>query len=261
MVPKDIKFYIENTDGLKLCGILTAPRTAIKKCVVLCHGITVDKKEDGNFIPLTKRLNQLGYPVFRFDFRGHGESEGDLEYMTISGEIDDLSACISFLERKGYINFAIVGASFGAVSTINYCESHDNISCLVLWYPVLDLKKTFLSPELPWAKKSFNKKGFMHLKRKGYLLHDNQYKIGKDLIKEMDHYKPYSVLQSLTIPVLTLHGDKDTYVSYNLSKKYGKPNKKSQFLKLRGAEHGFGRTKELAFAVNQTGLWIRKHLN
>ena len=71
------KIYFTNTDGLRLCGILTKPNKETQKCIVLCHGITYTKEEGGIFTELAKRLADNGFAVFRFDFRGHGESEGD----------------------------------------------------------------------------------------------------------------------------------------------------------------------------------------
>jgi predicted alpha/beta-fold hydrolase len=112
------KFYFKNKDGLKLCGILTKPTKETKSCVVLCHGITVDKEEGGIFTKLAKKLANVGFAVFRFDFRGHGESERRSVDMTITGEERDLE------------NFGILGASFAGEGSLSiyskaprYCKS------------------------------------------------------------------------------------------------------------------------------------------
>lgn len=44
---KEEKVYFGTSDGLRLCGILSRPVNGTDKCIVLCHGITVDKEEDG----------------------------------------------------------------------------------------------------------------------------------------------------------------------------------------------------------------------
>ena len=69
------KHYFKSGD-LILCGILTRPTKNTDKCIVLCHGITVDKDEGGIFTELARKLAEAGFTVFRFDFRGHEESEG-----------------------------------------------------------------------------------------------------------------------------------------------------------------------------------------
>jgi predicted alpha/beta-hydrolase family hydrolase len=63
------KFYFKNKDDLKLCGILTKSTKETKSCIVLCHDITVDKEEGGIFTELAKKLANVGFAVFRFDFR------------------------------------------------------------------------------------------------------------------------------------------------------------------------------------------------
>lgn len=251
------KVYFRSTDNLLLCGILSTLKKPSNKCVILCHGITVDKEEDGGFSPLAQTLNSYGFDAFRFDFRGHGESYGKIVNMTITGEISDLLSAKKFLKSKGYLNFAIVGASFGAIPSV-YCANRNDIKCLILWYPVLDLVKTFLNPKLPWAKKSFNKKGFGMLSKKGYLLLGVS-KLGKKLISEMSFYKPFEQLSKINIPVLTMHGDKDTYVPYSVAKRYGKPNSKSRFITLHDAEHGPTEI-HLGFLVNETAEWVNKYL-
>ena len=118
MLVNEEKVYFKTSDGLKLCGILSVPKIKTQKCIVLCHGIgNVDKEEDGVFTKLAKKLANAGLAVFRFDFRGQGESEGEQINMTVDGESKDLETAIRFLQEKRYREFGILGASFagGAV--------------------------------------------------------------------------------------------------------------------------------------------------
>ncbi len=65
---------------------MTIPQKKTRNCIILCHGITVNKEEGGIFTNLAKKLAKVGFAVFRFDFRGHGESEGDSINLTVTGE-------------------------------------------------------------------------------------------------------------------------------------------------------------------------------
>ena len=56
--------------------------------LVLCHGFG-GNKEGKLFDCLVDSLNKKGIAVIRFDFNGHGKSEGKFEDMTVLNEIED----------------------------------------------------------------------------------------------------------------------------------------------------------------------------
>jgi len=234
------KTYFTNTDGLKLCGILTKPQKETERCIILCHGITATKDEDGVFVELAKRLADNGFTVFRFDFRGHGESEGDSIDLTVTGEKKDLEAAVKFLQDLGYRDFGITAASFGggAVSLF-ISENEDLIKALVLWNAIIDYH-SILQPELLWPKENFGQEAMKKLDRQGYIeIGSHKFKVGKALFAELRQLKPWKGIRNLEIPILFIHGDKDSYVPYEDSLKYSKLFKNAKLETIKGGEHGF----------------------
>lgn len=76
-------------DHGKLDAILQTPDELTKyPLVILCHGFNADKE-----YPLLKNLaDELelrGIASIRFDFNGHGKSDGKFQDMTIVNEIED----------------------------------------------------------------------------------------------------------------------------------------------------------------------------
>ncbi len=67
------KLFFENNAGRKLCGILNSVDD--KKVVILCHGSN-SSKESLTYVNFAKRISDINISTFRFDFSGHGESEG-----------------------------------------------------------------------------------------------------------------------------------------------------------------------------------------
>lgn len=59
------RIFFDTPDGLKLCGILTTPKSTTQECIILCHGLTVDKNEGGTHTELARRLIEHGYATFR----------------------------------------------------------------------------------------------------------------------------------------------------------------------------------------------------
>ncbi len=236
------KHYFKSGD-LTLSGILIKPAKKTYKCIVLCHGITVDKNEHNNiFAELAKKLAEKGFAVFRFDFRAHGESEGNSVELTVTGEKRDLEAAIDYLQKSGYNTFGIVAASFAGGAVSLYAAEHD-IKSLVLWNATIDYH-SILEPELPWAKKNFGKKAMQKLERDGFIaIGSSKFKIGKPLLAEIRKLEPWKELLKLKIPILFIHGDKDSYVPYADSVKYAKMLN-AKLITIKGAEHGFHDKKE-----------------
>jgi alpha/beta superfamily hydrolase len=98
---KEEKVVFTNEDEIELVGILHTSNIPTNTCIILCHGITTNKDEAGMFIELAETLVEKGFAVFRFDFRGHGESEGRSIDMTIAGEQADIAAAFKTMEAKG----------------------------------------------------------------------------------------------------------------------------------------------------------------
>lgn len=248
-------------DHVKIKGIVDSPDGPYRGCIVLCHGITSDKNENGKFINLSKRLMDAGFVILRFDFRGHGESSLKPEEMTISGELLDLEASISYIMKKQVAHSAIglLAASFGAgaaiLFTLNYKEI---IRTLVLWNPVLDYQQTFIRSRLPWGRSIFSSQGYQELNEKGFItIPGKDFRIGKRLIAEFSHYKPYEELSKVKCPVLTIHGSHDKKAPYWVSNMYGKPNDRSEFISV-DSDHGFGNRKD--YVIQKTVEWFERLL-
>lgn len=239
------KIYFKNADGLKLCGILTKPQKETEKCIILCHGITVTKDEGGIFTKLAKKLADNDFIVFRFDFRAHGESEGKSIDLTVTGEKRDLEAAVKFLQSLGYKYFGIVVASFGGGAVSLFVgENKDLIKSIVLWNPIIDYQ-SILQPKLPWPKRNFGEKAIKKLEIKGYIkIGSRKFKVGKSLFSELRQLEPWKKMQNLKVPVLFIHGDKDSYVPYEDSVKYSKLFKNAELKTIKGGEHGFHDNKK-----------------
>lgn len=114
--------------------------------VILLHQLGSDKSSFTNF---ANELNKNGYAVIALDFRGHGESTthyGKTETWQSFTNADfndmtkDVSAARDWLTNKGYDEFAIVGASIGANTALNYAANDSDVKTIVLLSPGLEYK-------------------------------------------------------------------------------------------------------------------------
>jgi pimeloyl-ACP methyl ester carboxylesterase len=239
---KERKLTYKSADGLHLTGIICQPPVA-RMFALMAHGITMHKNEWNNLhFRIARDLAEHAIGSLRFDYRGHGESEGKMRDMTIIGELMDVKGSMKQIQSFWKKPVFIVASSFGAGSAILYAFLNpEKVRSLILLNPVLDYTATFLKPEVDWAKESFTKEAFKNLEQKGYLLLDGAHKLDAKLIEEFKLIRPYEYLNKLTCPVLTIHGNEDSMVPYSVSRKYGRPNKNSKFVTINDAEHGFVR--------------------
>jgi predicted alpha/beta hydrolase len=86
---------IRSRDGLHLAGTLVRQDTPADQAVVLVYGGGVTREEGGFFTRLAAGIAQDGVTALRFDLRGHGDSEGRQEDLTIAGILGDIDASIA----------------------------------------------------------------------------------------------------------------------------------------------------------------------
>lgn len=224
--------------------------------ILLAHGITADKDESGMFVELADQLATTGFDVLRFSFRGHGRSGGTQIGLTIAGEMLDLQAALAVLTERSTAPVSIVAASFGAASTCLLLPYlHEQLHALVLWNPTLDLRRTFIEPELPWGTRNFNPDAVARLAADGFLLLDGEYQIGRALYIELTALDPLARFVASPVRAAIVHGDHDTYVPYDVSALAAQQHRNCDLITIEGADHGFDPDKE-DDAITHTIAWI-----
>jgi pimeloyl-ACP methyl ester carboxylesterase len=230
----------KSVDGTPLEGILSLPSRA-RWFAMMLHGITVDKNEwNGFYEEMAGYLYQRGVGTFRFDFRGHGQSGGSSLDVSILGDVLDIIASTREISTLWQKPLSIVATSFGAGPAIFAAKQLESrVNRLVLIAPVLDYGMTFLKPVTPWAKNSFTRQALAKVSSNGYLLLDGHFKLSARLIEEFKWLQPWRALQSLSKPVLLIHGDRDSMVPFGASRKYFCRKDAWKFVRLAGADHGY----------------------
>lgn len=251
------KLFFPTTNGLKLCAIHEQNNS--DTCIVLCHGIRGNKEETGNFTKLVSRLNDLKLDSFRFDFRGHGESEGQFVDMTISKEVEDLNSALAYLENKNYNKIILLGASFGAQSVaLLDNENYENIDSIIFWYPALIIKNTDLFTNEQYAEAQKN--GYCEIWN---MSHTKVFKLGLELLNECLSLNPVENLKNNTLPKLFVHGKNDANVEIeanSITPSKTCPN--SELVVINNAAHCFSRTDDaiVNIGIDETIKFIKSRL-
>ena len=118
---EDVNF--RTADGLELAAWLV-PHPQPRGNLVFCHG---HGRNRGHIAGLLPTFHDLGLNVLAFDFRGHGDSEGDTSTFG-QREVEDLVAAVAYLDRRfpGQPT-VLVGTSLGAAVSLQALPYLPNI--------------------------------------------------------------------------------------------------------------------------------------
>lgn len=134
------KIAFKTRDGLELKGWFIPSTTGDKRTILMCHGWGDNK---GELLKQTYFLNESGgFNLMYFDFRSHGESEGEIT--TIGGlETIDFDAAAEWLRKEKpehAKSVGVFGLSMGAAVTVASLPKHPDLKCAVVESPFSDYR-------------------------------------------------------------------------------------------------------------------------
>ena len=108
--------------------------------IVLLHGFVGSKVgEHRLFVKAARHFTEKGYGVFRFDFSGCGESDGDYADVTVTKQLSEVQAVLNYVSVLPEVdanNIILIGHSLGgAVASLTAAKDR-RIRKLILWSPV-----------------------------------------------------------------------------------------------------------------------------
>jgi dipeptidyl aminopeptidase/acylaminoacyl peptidase len=208
----------ETEDNLTLRGWFIGSR--IDKTIIVLHGYPFNR---ANILAFAKFLHPV-FQVFVFDFRAMGESEGKRATGGLE-EQKDLRAAVKYLEgRKDVGKIGVFGFSYGGsvalmtedieVEAIVADSSFARLDHVVeRMYPYGILKWPFV-----WSSKVMAKVFF-----------------GIDTSK----VAPVKSVKNLTVPVLFIHGTRDSQIPHQESERlFEAANEPKELWLIEGADHG-----------------------
>lgn len=230
----------------KLFTIINRPaQTGKVPLVILCHGFSGNCERP--FIKdLSKSIVEQGMATLRFDFNGHGKSDGEFKNMTVVNEIDDLKSVITWAQHQPWVkDISLVGHSQGGVvvSMVSGELGYGIIKAEVLLAAAAVLRDDALRGNTMGAiYNPWNFKGdyieLPHSPEAGALL------LGKNYVETAMSLPIYDTAANYTGPTLIVQGTHDRIVPYTYAERYKEKISKSELKLIPDENHMFSRTQK-----------------
>lgn len=249
---------LEN-QGQKIFGILHRPFSQSKcPAILICHGLAGNKTGKSRlYVFLSQKLAENGIASLRIDFRGSGDSEGDLSEMTLETEVSDGLQALAFLKHFPHIDpkrIGLFGRSVGGMVALIAARRYGQIKSLATWATPFDTHQWEEQWEVAHAPQTSQEQRLSMMRFNGQL---PSYTFFKQLfacritdeLAALDH-----------IPLLNIHGEKDQIVTVEHALRYKKLREhakaRSEFIRLPGSDHDFSHLQEQQIAIDKTCHWF-----
>jgi len=240
----------KNSKGQTLRGDIYVPEEKYKlkyPAVIVCHGLC-GNKDAQNKVDLAEALFEAGFLVLKFDFHGHGKSDGELADITLTQEIDDVKSAIEALYDLPKVDkkkLGLVGHSLGGAVIIAMAAMDSRVKSAVSIAGVIDMIRPLnnyagTTKVKKWKElDNIEAEPGMHLKY--------------SFLEDFNKHNILNYAKKIKIPFLVIQGTKDHDVGMNQGKAIAKSAKAP--IKLVNEDHDFGK-ESIQTAVN----WFNKTL-
>ena len=212
--------------------------------VMILHGFTGNKNEP-LLTSLANYLEAAGIASIRFDFNGHGDSEGDFQDMTVLNEIEDAKKVYDYVSKLPQVTrVSIAGHSQGGVVTSMVAgELGDKkVKSIALMASAAVLRDDAIRGQLMGITyDSINPPEYVEI--------FGNHKVGRNYIKTAQTLPIYETAEKFQGPAIMIHGTSDIIVPYTYSLHYRHIYKKNRFELLVGFDHGFSQDVEHAAKI------------
>ena len=211
-----------------------------EKCpmVIFCHGFSGTK--DGPLFELVAdTLQAHGIASIRFDFNGHGESEGEFKDMTVPNEIEDAKKVVEYVRDLKYVSTIAIGghSQGGVVAAMTAGQLSEELGepafkAVALMAPAAVLRDDAIRGNTMGKQYDpFDPGEYVELW--GGL------KLGGEYIRTSFSLPIYETAAKYQGPALIIHGNGDRVVPYTYGERFHQIWPKSELVIQEYFDHGF----------------------
>ncbi|MBA6379510.1 MULTISPECIES: bifunctional alpha/beta hydrolase/OsmC family protein [unclassified Colwellia] len=240
------------SQGQYLAGLLETPDQKTRAYVLFAHCFTCGK-DIAAASRISRFLVQHGFAVFRFDFTGLGNSDGDFANTNFSSNTEDLLSAAHFLEKNYQAPQLLIGHSLGGAAVLAMASQLPKVKAVVTIgapYEVSHVIHNF-DAHLDKIEQSGSAK---------VSLGSREFTIKKQFLDDLRNQTTEHI-QHLNKALLVLHSPIDLTVDISDAEKIYKAAKHPKsFVSLDTADHLLSKSIDSEYVAQTISGWASRYL-
>jgi alpha/beta superfamily hydrolase/uncharacterized OsmC-like protein len=252
---RTIKHTFLNANGHELSGRLDLPADGRPAAYALFSHCFTGSKNLSAVRNISRALLQEDIAVFRFDFTGLGESEGDFAQTNFSSNVDDLLAAANFMKQQGFAPQVLIGHSLGGAAAIMASPKIESIKATV----------TIGTPSHPAHVQHLFQADIATIEAQGEAevsLGGRPFRIQKQFLQDLESQDLGGILANLERALLIMHSPQDSTVNIkHAANLYQGARHPKSFVTLDGADHLLTRENDSLYAGTVIASWAARYID
>lgn len=250
------KTTFKNDQGIELAGLLETPADSapIRSYALFAHCFTCGK-DIAAASRIARALTKFGIAVFRFDFTGLGNSDGDFSNTNFSSNVDDLLAAYRMLEQDFQAPQLLIGHSLGGAAILSAADR----------MPLVKALATIGSPATADHVQHLFHCSMEELADKGKAevsIGLRKFTIQKQLIDDLQQHTGTDHIANLRKPLMVFHSPIDTIVPVGEAAKIFMAAKHPKsFVSLDDADHLLVNARDAEFVAQTLASWADRYID
>jgi putative redox protein len=248
------RVFFENSDGIRLCGILEQNRLDNRAYSIFSHCFTCTKDLKA-IVRISRRLAENRIAVLRFDFAGLGESQGHFSDTNFDSNLRDIRAAVEFLIRNFQAPKLLIGHSLGGAAMMTLAEEIESAVALITI--AAPSTTEHLIQHLVDAAPSVLTDG-----EGDVAIGNRTWRIKRQLLENLKQYDFPDVLRCLQKPHMIFHPAADQTLPYwHAEKMFELTGGPKSLVTLDGSDHLLvDRDDDADFVADMISLWSSRYL-
>lgn len=248
-------FSFEGSSGDQVTGrLLKRANRTPKGFALFAHCFTCGK-DLFSAREITRALCEQGFGVFRFDFTGIGESEGEFSETNFHSNVEDVVAAADFLESKFQSPSLLIGHSFGGTASLVAASR----------IPSTRAVATIGSPYSPEHVRKNFEEAFREIEETGQAqvnIAGSSFTLKQHFLESIEEPNMKEELRDMDASLLILHSPQDEIVDIlNAEEIYRNARHPKSFISLDGANHLLADKQDAKYTGRVIASWSERYLD